>query len=349
MRASRLLSMLMLLQARGRMSAPALAGELGVTVRTVYRDMDQLSAAGVPVVAERGAAGGFALLDGWRTRLTGLTPDETQAVFLSGLRGPAAQLGLGEAMTSAQLKLLAALPAGGQTDPRRVGSRFHFDPVGWYQTAAPVDHLREIARAVWEDQRLRIGYESWKGMVDRTIEPLGLVLKGGEWYLVARVGRDLRTYRLSNVRALTVTRERFLRPKTFDLERYWVASIERFEAGLYRGTAVVRATDRGLTRLRGLSAAVADAVGRTTQKRDRAGRTRVTIPIESIDQAARDLLVLGGEGEVIEPPELRARIAESIGAMARLYASRPAHTVAGVTTRRADNVESSRPTARSRR
>src|SRR3954470_8994618 len=127
MRASRLMSILMMLQTRGRVSARVLADHLEVSVRTVYRDIDQLSAAGVPVVVERGAAGGFELLDGWRTRLTGLTPDETQAVFLSGLRGPAAQLGLGDAMTSAQLKLLAALPAGGQTDPRRVGSRFHFD------------------------------------------------------------------------------------------------------------------------------------------------------------------------------------------------------------------------------
>jgi predicted DNA-binding transcriptional regulator YafY len=322
MRASRLLSMLMLLQARGRMSAPSLAEELGVTVRTVYRDMDQLSAAGVPVVVERGAAGGFELLDGWRTRLTGLTPDETQAVFLSGLRGPAAQLGLGEAMTSAQLKLLAALPAGGQTDPRRVGSRFHFDPVGWYQTPSRVDHLRDVARAVWQDQRLRIRYESWKGVVDRSIEPLGLVLKAGEWYLVAHVGRDLRTYRLSNVRALTAGDGRFVRPKKFNLERYWAASIERFEAGLYRGTAVVRVTAKGLQRLRALSAAVAEAVGRSTHKPDRAGRTRLTIPVESIDQAARDLLVLGAEGEVLAPAELRERIADTARRMARLYVGR---------------------------
>src|SRR5471032_1552863 len=199
MRAGRLLSILMLLQSRGRMSAQSLADEVEVSVRTVYRDIDHLSAAGVPVTVERGAAGGFELLDGWRTRLTGLTPSEAQAVFMAGAPGPAAQLGLGDAAASAQLKLLAALPAAWQAGARRVSSRFHLDPVGWYQSAARVDNLPAVAEAVWSERRVDIRYESWKGMVDRRIEPLGLVIKAGEWYVVANAGKETRTYKLSNI------------------------------------------------------------------------------------------------------------------------------------------------------
>src|SRR5882672_746159 len=177
MRASRLLSILMLLQAKGRLSAAALAAELEVSLRTIYRDIDELSAAGVPIYAERGRAGGFQLLDGWRTRLTGLTALEAQALFLAGLPGPAAELGLAEVMEAAQQKLLAALPAGWQGDARRVGARFHLDPVGWFRDSMPVDQLPAIAAAVWSERRLRIRYESWSGIVDREIAPLGLVLK----------------------------------------------------------------------------------------------------------------------------------------------------------------------------
>src|SRR4051812_48857737 len=142
MRASRLVSILMLLQTRGRVSARTLADHLEVSIRTIYRDIDELSAAGVPVVVERGATGGFELLDGWRTTLTGLTPHEAQSLFVSGLPGPAVELGLGDTMASAQLKLLAALPDAWQAETQRVSARFHVDLVGWYRRVGPVEHLR---------------------------------------------------------------------------------------------------------------------------------------------------------------------------------------------------------------
>ena len=145
MRAGRLLSILMLLQSRGRMSAQALADEVEVSVRTIYRDIEQLGAAGIPITVTRGAGGGFELLEGWRTRLTGLTPHEAQAIFLAGVPGPAAELGLGPSMASAQLKLLATLPAGWQSDAQRVSSRFHLDPLGWYQKGASVAALPAVA------------------------------------------------------------------------------------------------------------------------------------------------------------------------------------------------------------
>ena len=315
MRASRLLTILMLLQTRGRMSAPALADELEVSIRTLYRDIDQLSAAGVPVYAERGRAGGFQLLDGWRTRLTGLTAAEAQAMFLAGLPGPAAQLGLGDAMAAAQLKLLAALPADWQADARRVSSRFHLDPVGWYRQAAPTDHLPSVAEAVWGEHRLKIRYDSWRGTVEREIDPLGLVLKAGDWYLVGRVGGDPRTYRLSNILELAVLDQSFVRPADFTLADYWTASTRRFEAELKRETARVRLTPRGVTQLRNLGLASVE----TMPEPD--GRAIVTLTIETIELAAQELLRLGAEAEVLEPPALRRRMAETAARLAALYGS----------------------------
>jgi predicted DNA-binding transcriptional regulator YafY len=323
MRASRLLSILMLLQAKGRVSASALAEEVEVSLRTIYRDIDELSAAGVPVYAERGRAGGFQLLDGWRTRLTGLTAVEAQALFLAGLPGPAAELGLAEVMEAAQQKLLAALPAGWQGDARRVGARFHLDPVGWFRFTAPVDHLPAIAAAVWNERRLRIRYESWSGIVDREIAPLGLVLKSGIWYLAAAIGSpidgDKRTYRLSNIRTLSVLDESFARPPDFDLAAYWAESTRRFEAEIYRDSATLRVSPRGLRLLREMSAAVAEAAASSAEAPDGQGWTRLVIPIESIDHAAQELIKLGAEAEVLAPALLRERLGETARRLAALY------------------------------
>jgi predicted DNA-binding transcriptional regulator YafY len=323
MRASRLLSILMLLQAKGRVSASALAEEVEVSLRTIYRDIDELSAAGVPVYAERGRAGGFQLLDGWRTRLTGLTALEAQALFLTGLPGPAAELGLAEVMEAAQQKLLAALPAGWQGDARRVGARFHLDPVGWFRDTAPIDHLPTIADSVWNERRLKIRYESWSGIVDREIAPLGLVLKSGIWYLAAAIGDDRRTYRLSNIRALSVLDESFVRPPDFDLAAYWAESTRRFEAEIYRDTATLRVSPRGLKLLRDMSAAVAEAAARSAEAPDGEGWIRLVIPIESIDHAAHELVRLGAEAEVLAPTPLRERLGETARRLAALYAERP--------------------------
>ncbi len=320
MRASRLLSILMLLQTRGRMTAPALAAEVEVSIRTVYRDIDHLSAAGVPVYAERGRDGGFALLDGWRTRLTGLTAPEAQALFLAGLPGPASELGLGEVMQAAQLKLLAALPADWQADARRMSSRFHLDPAGWFSSATPADHLPAVADAVWTARRIKVRYESWNGISDRELDPLGLVLKAGIWYVVADTAGKLRTYRLSNILALTALDAHFTRPADFDLARHWAASTQSFVTGLYRDMAVLRVSPQGLKLLRGLGPAVAEAATRTAQAPEADGWTRVVIPIESVDYAAQELLRLRAEAEVLEPAALRERLVETARQFATLYA-----------------------------
>lgn len=319
MRASRLVSILMLLQAKGRQSARVLADELHVSMRTIYRDVDALSASGVPVVVEHGAGGGFTLMDGWRTRLTGLTPDEAQAMLLSGLPGPTSQLGLGEAVTSARLKLLAALPAGWQDDAQRISSRFHLDPVPWYRKASRVEHLAGVANSVWTARRIVIRYDSWKADVARTVEPLGVVLKGGDWYLVASAKGSVRTYRVSNIRELELLSEHFARPNHFDLAAFWANSTARFEREIYKDTAELLVTTRGQKLLRESAAAVVAALDQCKSKPDRRGRVRVVIPIESIEHAERELLRLGAEVEVLQPRALRRRLTATLKRMHALY------------------------------
>jgi predicted DNA-binding transcriptional regulator YafY len=319
MRASRLLSLLMLLQSRGRVNAQALAQALEVSVRTIHRDVDELSAAGVPIWADRGRLGGFQLQPGWRTRVDGLTAPEAQAMFLGGLPGPAAELGLGEAMASAQLKLLAALPEGWRDDARRVSARFHLDPIDWYRGPSATDHLPAIAQAVWSERRLSMRYESWKGEVRRSVDPLGLVLKAGIWYLAARVGNGVRTYRLSNILELDVGDESFERPADFDLAAWWLASTRRFEKELAVDTAQLRVSAAGMKALRDLGAAVAQAAEASQSEADEAGWRRVTIPIESVAHAAQQVLRLGAQAEVLKPAALRREVLERVSAIAALY------------------------------
>jgi predicted DNA-binding transcriptional regulator YafY len=311
----------MLLQARGRLSAQALARELEVAVRTIHRDIDALSASGVPVWAERGRSGGFQLQEGWRTQLTGLTAPESRALFLSGLAGPAAELGLGEAVASARLKVLATLPPEWQADAQHLSARFHLDAVDWFRSAARTEHLGAVADAVWHARRLRVVYESWNGVREREVEPLGLVLKAGVWYMAARRGKgaEPRTYRLGGIHALATLETHFEAPRDFDLAAYWQASTRRFETGVYRDAAVLRATARGLRLLRGLSQEVAESVDRSIAK-EKAGWSRVSVPIESVAHAANQLIGLGADVEVLAPAALRARLRLTAKRLTRLYA-----------------------------
>ncbi len=319
MRASRLLTLQMLLETRGRMSARELSQMLEVSLRTLYRDVDQLAAAGVPIYSERGRSGGFQLVEGWKTTLTGFTASEAQAVFMAGLAGPAAQLGLGREVVDAQLKLAASLPVQQRGDAQRVAERFHLDTLDWYREVEPVPHLTTVAAAVWSEKQITIGYESWKALVRRTLHPLGLVLKAGAWYLVAARDGVARTYRISNIREIRVEDERATRIKKFDLASYWRESIERFERELYRGCATVLATPDGVKRLRETSAVVAKALTRLPQSRRRDGRVQLEIPIEKIELAAATLLRLAPEVEVIEPKVLRAAIAKRLREIAACY------------------------------
>jgi predicted DNA-binding transcriptional regulator YafY len=319
LRASRLLSIMMLLQAKGRMSAESLAEELEVSVRTIYRDIDQLSAAGVPVYADIGRNGGFALLDGWRTRLTGLTAPEARALFLSGLPGPASELGLGDEVAAAELKLLAALPADWQTEATRMSSRFHLDPKGWFSAGPRPEFLKAVAEAVWTEKRIIIKYDSWTQVSERLVEPLGLVLKGGIWYLVGRREHGMRTYRMSQIQALTLTDESFERPPDFDLPRHWQESTASFEREVYVGVAHVRATRVGVSRLKDISQRCKDAIEAQTLVFDEAGWAELDVPIEEERWASREMTRVGAEVEVLAPQTLRTRMIEIATRLAKSY------------------------------
>jgi predicted DNA-binding transcriptional regulator YafY len=320
MRASRLLTLMMLLQTRGRMSAEALAAELEVSVRTVYRDIDQLSAAGVPVYADVGRNGGFALLEGWRTRLTGLTAPEARALFLSGLPGPAGELGLGDEVQAAELKLLAALPADWQDEARRMASRFHLDPKGWFHSGHKPDFLKLVADAVWGERRLAIRYDSWTKISDSVVDPLGLVLKGGIWYLVARREGGYRTFRLSQILTLLVLDETFERPVDFDLPRHWEESTAQFEREVYVGTARVKATKTGISRLKDISLLVRQAIEAQVLDFDADGWAELDVPIEEEHWASREMTRVGAEIVVLAPPGLRDRMAGIARRLAGFYA-----------------------------
>lgn len=319
MRASRLLSILILLQMRGRMSAEALAHEFEVSVRTIYRDVDQLSAAGVPVYAERGRAGGFALHEGYRTKLTGLTPQEAEALLLAGVGGAATDLGIGAEAAAAQLKLLASLPADTGASAQRVAQRFHLDPVNWYARADAPEILPALANAVWRERRIRVRYESWKDVVSRELDPLGLVLKGGVWYLVAAVKAQPRTYRVSNIQELDVLDVGFRRAARFDLAKFWKTWAKEFETRLLSERATVKLSPLGLRLLRDVSTAAAEAAHAAHRRCKPDGWIRTEIPIEEIGFAARQLLRLGDDVEVIAPKELRTAIAGHARKIAALY------------------------------
>lgn len=322
MRASRLLSILILLQVRGRLSAEVLAREFEVSARTIYRDVDQLSAAGVPIYAERGRAGGFALLDGYRTKLTGFTSAEANALLLAGVGEAAADLGLGGELAAAQLKLLASLPPEFGASAERVAARFHLDPAAWYSRPETPEILPTLATAVWSERRIKVRYESWKGEVVRALEPLGLVLKGGVWYLAAAMNGQVRTYRVSSIRSLAITEIPFKRPRNFELARFWTRWARQFEDRLLVARATIEISPAGRRLLRDVNAIAAQAVEAAHRPGSRAGWVRAEIPVEGPDYAARQILRLGAELEVLAPAALRGAVAEEARQVAALYAMR---------------------------
>ncbi|MGW0432701.1 helix-turn-helix transcriptional regulator [Micromonospora sp. NPDC003197] len=326
MRASRLLSILLLLQARGRLTAQQLADELEISVRTVYRDVESLAAAGVPIYGEAGHDGGYRLVDGYRTRLTGLTTDEAEALFLAGLPGPAADLGLGTVLATAQLKLMAALPDELRDRAGALQQRFHLDTAGWYSAADVTPHLAAVVDAVWNQRCIRVRYHRWTAPQDvtRTLEPYGVVFKAGRWYLVAGATGAIRTYRVSQIRRVWPLDIGFERPDGFDLTAHWRSYLDDFNARRHRDEAVVRLSVDLLPHLPDLvEPAVALAARESAGPPDPVGRVRVVIPIESVEHATGMLLRLGAAAEVLAPIELRDRIARTVTELATVYAGPP--------------------------
>lgn len=320
MRSSRLLSILLLLQTRRQLTARELADELEVSLRTIYRDVEALAAAGVPVYADQGRAGGYRLVEGYRTKLTGLTEQEAAALFLVGMPGAAAALGLTAETSAAELKLLAALAPDQRDRAGRLKNRFHLDLPAWYQDAEDSPHLSAVADAVLHDRRIKVLYRRWEEPreVERLLEPHGLVLKNGAWYVVAATPRGLRTYRVSNILELTPTANTFERDPDFNLTQFWQNHLQGFDRVRYTDQAVLRVSAGLAARMYDVSfPSLVKAVAAAEPEPD--GSVVVTIPIESVGNAAASLSRFGAAVEVLEPPELRAELADLGRALHDLY------------------------------
>ena len=319
MRASRLLFILTTLQAKGHVTSQALADECEVSLRTIYRDVDALSAAGIPVYGVRGSSGGYRLLDGYRVRLNGLSSTEADALFLAGLTRQAADLGMGAVAASARAKLLAALPEAMRSGAMK--ARFHFDAPAWFAEFETLQHLPAIADAVWNQHPIKMRYQSRTTDKERQVEPLGVVLKGGAWYLVARLHDGLRTFRISRIGEMTVLEGHFDYPSAFNLEAYWTDSIRRYEEDLHPNRAEIRLSPRGLDLMEELLPPYIRTGAMISEQADVLGWRQVSVSVGSIAHAAMEMLRFGKEVEVIGPPELRAEMANVIGALVEIYMS----------------------------
>ena len=322
MRADRLLSILMLLQGRGRMTAGQLSVELEVSERTIYRDIDALSVAGIPVYGERGPEGGYALLDSYRTRLTGLTESEVRALFMLNIPAPLAELGVDDELRAAMRKLSAALPDRSRGAEAQVRQRVHVDSVWWAQGDDPVPHLRALHDAVWQDRVVRIRYRQPFGtpaVLERRVDPYGLVVKAGVWYLVyARRGR-LRVRQVSHLQEVYLTPDTFERDAGFDLSafwREWCAEGERQRTDYLVLVRVAPDLVEWLPHYFGerIRAAMAEA-----GPPDGEGWIRLELRFESLRAARERILGFGRAMEVLEPRALRLSVADFARQVVQLY------------------------------
>jgi predicted DNA-binding transcriptional regulator YafY len=311
MRAERLLSILLLLQSQRQMSAAKLAEKLDVSERTIQRDMESLALAGIPVLAERGRAGGWSLVEGYRSNLTGLNSTEIQALILSNAR-VLHDLGLEEAAEAATLKLLASLPAFRRHEAEMIRQFIYVDAAPWQSQEEDLGNLPLLQEAIWQSRRASIHYEKSDGeAVERLIEPLGLVAKGRVWYCVAHIEGDYRTYRISRISSVTLG-ESFSRPADFDLAAYWRESSREFSANLPRYPARLRVHQDALRFLYSWRWARIERI----EEEDETWRI-VYLNFEEIEEASAAVLACAGDAIVLEPASLANRVQEKMESMLR--------------------------------
>ena len=317
MRADRLLSILMMLQLHARTTASELAEQLEVSVRTIYRDIEALEHSGVPIVTDRGRSGGLRLMGGYQTRLTGLSGEEAEALPFAQIGIAASALGFEGAAEAARLKVFAALPAFERERAVRASERFHLDPTEWYQRPATPPCLRTLTAAVLADHVVAIDYEGWKGRKVRVVEPLGLVLKAGAWYMVARNSNRYAIYRVEGIHAIRTLEKRKVQRRNFHLARVWQQEVSRFEASLRRAPAILRIHESAMSRLSRLGADAAEAI--RGARPDAEGWRTASIWIESVPHAAGLLLGFDSDIEVLSPTALRRELARRAGRIAAFY------------------------------
>jgi len=322
MRADRLLSILLLLQVHRRITAHELAKRLEVSERTIHRDMEALSATGVPVTADRGSGGGWSLLENYRTNLTGLSLAEVQALFLTTPATILTDLGLHKASEAALIKLLATLPSHSQHTAEYARQRIYVDATGWNRAEEMVPALPMLQEAIWQEQKLHIIYERGETLVERLIDPLGLVAKGSVWYLVAAVEDQVRNYRVSRIREARLSDQSSRRPLDFDLAAYWVQATADFKENLPRYAATVRVDPSILSYMR--------LVGRYTRIErvfppDEDGWVRLSMQFQEERGACEYVVSFGSQIEVVEPAALREKVIQVAESILTFYSQKSSH------------------------
>lgn len=309
MRADRLFSIVLLLQSRRMLTAGELARRLEVSARTIHRDMDALSAAGIPVIAERGTGGGWSLLGEYRTNLTGLSETEAQSLFVANSSRLLADLKLEKAAEGAFMKLLAALPGAYRQGAEHARRLIHVDVTGWRRTEETAPLLGVVQDAVWQGRRLRVLYGQEEcGASERVFDALGLVAKGGVWYLVAGVEGEVRSYRVSRIASAELLDEPAARPPDFELAEWWEQSAARFSARPSNFLMRARVREEVLPVLpyAGRFARLLDAGAA-----DEEGWAEVTLGFDAEDLARDYALSFGDRLEVLEPRGLREKVVEA--------------------------------------
>jgi predicted DNA-binding transcriptional regulator YafY len=314
MKSDRLLSVLMLLQAKGRATERELAEQLEVSQRTIHRDLEALSAARVPVVALRGSQGGWELEKGWRTQVPALDESEVRALLMAQPR-VVGHPRLAAAAERAMNKLMAALPAPLRTQAATMRERLHVDATGWHDTGEDLSMLATVQEAVSRERKLAFDYTRADGQkTPRTVDPLGLVAKGLSWYLVARGASGMRTFRVSRMQAVTILAIAFERPKNFDLVTFWKHSTEEFARQRRSFATVLSLTSGAALRLKGWCAL--SPVAESTETGEPADRVLMQAEFDSEELARFVVLGLGTGARVLKPESLRTWARSETRAMA---------------------------------
>jgi len=318
MRADRLLSLLMLLQTRGRMTAVQLSKELEVSKRTIYRDIDSLSISGIPVYADGGPGGGYSLLDSYQTDLTGLSKEEMEALFLLSIPGPIADLQINRELKNALLKLSSSLPADLKKTENLLKQRIHLDAGAWFQKSEETFFLTQIQDAVWQDKKIRIQYKNKSGREsERIISPLALVAKAGIWYLIGDTEKGYRIFRVSRVTSLNILTENFERSPDFILEDYWREWCSDFEKSLKKYETILSFSPEGQKISEEVWGHLREQF-KTAESDDR-GWKKIAFNFANIYEATGQILDFGPLIKVLEPLELQKRVSEQARAIVKLY------------------------------
>jgi predicted DNA-binding transcriptional regulator YafY len=324
MRADRLLSILLLLQARGRMTAGELSTELEVSERTVYRDIDALSIGGVPVYSERGPKGGFALVDTYRSNLTGLTEREVRALSMLSVPAPLVDLGVSQELRRALLKVAAAIPDFRRADEEKARQCFHLDSSWWRQGEESTPHLQAVHQAVWQNRTLWIAYRPpFAARIERSVAPYGLVAKAGVWFMVCGRNDRVHVHRVSDLLDVRVEDVSFARPAGFNLVEFWEQWCREYETLLSLFTATVRVAPGILPQLPQYFGSQIHTKVAQAGPSDAEGWITVQLTFRSFEDARDRLLGFGGGIEVLEPRALRASVRDYAEQIVGLYRPEP--------------------------